>query len=155
MDLITLKSYCNQKYSTHTLYLLFSHLTNKSRKRSQMSSTMLPEGIKIKCEKIDWLEVFFLSFFFFLFTFFYLFLCLSDDASWSKSGGDVGEVEWFTGVMVTWGCWGVLRSWWMFGTESVALTEVWNLFTAEEKEKKNHICEIIPGEMFREAASTD
>lgn len=83
----------------------------------------------------DWLtgSVFLFSFTFF----FYLFLCLFDDASWSKSGGDVGEVEWFTGVMVTWGCWGVLSSWWMFGTESVALTEVWNLFTAEEKGKKN------------------
>lgn len=54
---------------------------------------MLPEEpeeeMKVKCEKIDRVEVF--GFFWFVF-FYYLFLCLLDDATWSKYGEDVGEV---------------------------------------------------------------
>lgn len=77
------------------MYLVTFHHSIKDmrRKRSQMTSTMLPEEpeeeMKVKCGKIDGVEVFGLFWVFFLN---YLFLCLFDDATWSKYGEDVGEV---------------------------------------------------------------
>lgn len=76
------------------MYLVTFHHTIKDmkKKRSQMTSTMLPEEpeeeMRIKCEKIDGVEV---GLFFFVFLN-HLFLCLIDDANWSKYGEDVGEV---------------------------------------------------------------
>lgn len=75
-------------------------------------------------ENIDWLDVFY-----------YLFLCLSDDASWSKYVQDVGEVIWFTGTAVTRGCW---RVWSRLGlSQSFSLRG--NISNAVDKEC---ICEI-------------
>ncbi len=74
----------------------------------------------------------------------YLFLCLFDDANWSKYRGDVGEVIWFTRLMVTWGCCRVLSLWWVPGLESAAPTPVGNLIIAGEE--TSHICAIIPTE---------
>ena len=80
--------------------------------------------------KIDWLDVFL----------YYLFLCLFDDANWSKYRGDVGEVIWFTEVTVTRGCPRVLSSWWMFEIESVAPTTAGSLFNCWRR-GKSHLWE--------------
>lgn len=109
------------------------YVGKKKKKHSWMISTTHPEApeeiIKINKSNVqrkDWLTGCF---------FYYLFLCLSDDASWSKYVQDVGEVIWFTGTAVTRGCW---RVWSRLGlSQSFSLRG--NISNAVDKEC---ICEI-------------
>lgn len=64
----------------------------------------------------------------------FILIYLFDDAKWRKYGGDVREVIWFTQEE---GGMRLLRSWWMFGIESVFLKSFYCWWD------KSHISKII------------